>query len=619
MDGTTLDPTPPLAAFAPRDGGGPRELQPGHLSKPEKVWASSSTLILGFYQAAPYSEMFKIFYKKSGSVFGTQVSIPPQSILGPELAVRQPMLGEVMYFEYEIKKLKPSTQYIVKIKTGDDAPEVKSEKMGTISLEEERTRNNDMHNFKGALVKLGEYDGLVAAYVPDSGIFAIRILQMDDLSQATQLARLASEYSDNGLPVQAYTLSQIRFGHWGGEITDSKVVNEAELKWLVARAVQVNDKSDAHAAYEARARLLQAQVDKCTSALEAEWGSKFRRVKLRAVLYLVAMALLAVVAGAGMWKMLHSTGRRQRDLEGQLAAASGQAAALAKEMAALQLYKVSLELDIGRRLQTAEQTLSCEAGGQAGNCTNLGAARAAAAAASAAGADGEPVMPGHDRQKKAAPGSGSSSSGHRGQQQAATQRVKAAVGGSNSDRQASGAKAKRRNAGVAARAGSAKRQRRQAAGKDSMPPEAGVGRRLFAGLATDQAQLLPEALQEALLRSHEPGTYGFGQPGNMERWGGAGVPAKAPDPWAFIHYVSNQYALHLQEWMKVQLGQAVRSQVNEMLSGSNGNSTRNSSKSGDGKRGAEQGADDVPQAEDDNDSFQQDGYDEEAGYAYEYD
>ena len=34
-------------------------------------------------------------------------------------------------------------------------------------------------------------------------------LQMDDLSQATQLARLASEYSDNGLPVQAYTLSQV--------------------------------------------------------------------------------------------------------------------------------------------------------------------------------------------------------------------------------------------------------------------------------------------------------------------------------------------------------------------------------------------------------------------------
>lgn len=36
--------------------------------------------------------------------------------------------------------------------------------------------------------------------------------------------------------------AQIRFGHWGGEITGSKVVNESELKWLVARAVQVAER-----------------------------------------------------------------------------------------------------------------------------------------------------------------------------------------------------------------------------------------------------------------------------------------------------------------------------------------------------------------------------------------
>lgn len=48
----------------------------------------------------------QIFYKKSGSVFGTQVSLTPATILGPELAVRQPISGEAQYFEYEIKKLK---------------------------------------------------------------------------------------------------------------------------------------------------------------------------------------------------------------------------------------------------------------------------------------------------------------------------------------------------------------------------------------------------------------------------------------------------------------------------------------------------------------------------------
>ena len=38
------------------------------------------------------------------------------------------------------------------------------------------------------------------------------------------------------------------------------MVNEGELKWLVARAVQMGDKSDAAAAFEARQRMLQAQA-----------------------------------------------------------------------------------------------------------------------------------------------------------------------------------------------------------------------------------------------------------------------------------------------------------------------------------------------------------------------
>lgn len=69
--------------------------------------------------------------------------------------------GETQYFEYEIKKLKPSTPYVIKVKTGDDpavgggegngggGSEVRSDKMGTVSAEEERTRDNDMRNFVG--------------------------------------------------------------------------------------------------------------------------------------------------------------------------------------------------------------------------------------------------------------------------------------------------------------------------------------------------------------------------------------------------------------------------------------------------------------------------------------
>ncbi|GIL84741.1 hypothetical protein Vretifemale_13355, partial [Volvox reticuliferus] len=38
-----------------------------------------------------------------------------------------------------------------------------------------------------------------------------------------------------------------------------------------------------------------------------------------------------------------------------------------------------------------------------------------------------------------------------------------------------------------------------------------------------------------------------------------------PDAWAYIHYVSHFYALHLQEWMKLQLQKNVQRRVNEML------------------------------------------------------
>eukprot|EP00198_Chlamydomonas_reinhardtii_P011183 XP_001700520.1 predicted protein [Chlamydomonas reinhardtii] len=300
-------------------------LGPGQLSKPEKVWSSSSTLIIGFYQAAPYSDAFRIFYKKSGSVFGTQVTLQPATILGPELAVRQPVTGEVQYFEYEIKKLKPSTQYVIKIKTSDagESAEVRSDKMGTVSYEEERTRDNDMRNFVGAMVKLGEYDGLVLSYAAGSGIFGIRILQLDDLAASLQLARLGSDYTDSGVPVQAYTLSQIRFGRWGGAITGSKVVNEGELKWLVARAVQMGQKSEAAAAFEAEKKMLQTQVELVATNLDSQWADRFRNLRLRAFAYALMLAEL---------DMLH-------------------------------LYRVSLELDVERRVAAGAGAATLRPGG----------------------------------------------------------------------------------------------------------------------------------------------------------------------------------------------------------------------------------------------------------------
>lgn len=49
----------------------------------------------------------------------------------------------------QIKRLKPSSLYVVKIKASDGGVTLRSDKMSTISLEEERTRNVDMANFAG--------------------------------------------------------------------------------------------------------------------------------------------------------------------------------------------------------------------------------------------------------------------------------------------------------------------------------------------------------------------------------------------------------------------------------------------------------------------------------------
>lgn len=54
--------------------------------------------------------------------------------------------------------------------------------------------------------------------------------------------------------------AQVRFCRWGGEIRDSAVVAEGELRWLVARAVQVEERSEAQAVADTRQRLMALQV-----------------------------------------------------------------------------------------------------------------------------------------------------------------------------------------------------------------------------------------------------------------------------------------------------------------------------------------------------------------------
>ncbi|KAG2492161.1 hypothetical protein HYH03_009652 [Edaphochlamys debaryana] len=579
-------------------------LQPGQLSKPEKVWVSSSTIIIGFYQAAPYSETFKIFYKKSGAVFGTQIMLTPASILGPELAVRQPVAGEVQYFEYEIKKLKPSTQYVIKIKTADDSCEVRSDKMGTVSLEEERTRDNDMRNFVGALVKLGDYDGLVLTYSPPTGIFAVRILQLDDIASSLQLARLTSDYTDSGVPVQAYTLSQIRFGRWGGSITGSKVVNEGELKWLVARAVQLGDKSDAAAAFDARQRLLQAQVERVASNLEQEWAGRFRSLRLRAIAYIVLLVLVSACMGCGLWALLSRSGGRQRELLGALEAGAQRQAALEAELSALHMYRVSMELAVQQRTAAHEALLRAGAGdtngsaagvanrtGVYGTCGSLYGSSATCGSGFGgvvdllhAGAPGE-TGGGGGGGGGGSGGEARSGSDGGGEDAASGRKAKGRAMGGGSTGPGSGTSQKAKKdrdrgpaaapkapyrrayaaaAEAAANGGGAsrrrQRRRRDGAGGGGQPVADGpvdamAGVELLYGLPYEVVQ---QAMAHSRLALAEAAQGGGAD-------GGGAAALRQPDAWSFIHYASHVYATHLQEWMKVQLRTAVRHKVDEML------------------------------------------------------
>ncbi|KAG2427769.1 hypothetical protein HXX76_012094 [Chlamydomonas incerta] len=609
MDASMMEP-PPGAPSGEPVGRQRVALGPGQLSKPEKVWSSSSTLILGFYQAAPYSDAFRIFYKKSGSVFGTQVTLQPATILGPELAVRQPVIGEVQYFEYEIKKLKPSTQYVIKIKTSDagEAAEVRSDKMGTVSLEEERTRDNDMRNFVGAMVKLGEYDGLVLSYAAASGIFGIRILQLDDLAASLQLARLGSDYTDNGVPVQAYTLSQIRFGRWGGAITGSKVVNEGELKWLVARAVQMGQKSEASAAFEAEKKMLQTQVELVATNLDAQWADRFRNLRLRAFAYALMLALVAVCGGLAMWVMLHRSARRHRELLGQMAARGVRLAEMEAELDMLHLYRVSLELDVERRVAAG----GGGAGGAGGAALRPGdwdpvAANGSASNSSRAsrslrsvgmllkhlagqgnGTAGDGEKEGQGRgQDGGGGGAGEGGGGEPEAAEAAAAGAAARAGGGGKGgggpRGAAGTGGQRGGSGSGgggggsgSRRGGGGKRKAGAGGGGGGRPEQEAALPSGGGGARDLWGLPQEAVRRAMSGSWGPGAAAAA--GGGAAWGGAVAAAHShawmpeggeyedqPDAWMFIHYVSHVYATHLQEWMQVQLQRTVRRKVNDML------------------------------------------------------
>ncbi|MEW5308561.1 MAG: hypothetical protein WDW38_000510 [Sanguina aurantia] len=314
------------------------------------------------------SQNYTIFYKKTGAMFGNEICLASASLMGPALAQGADVPTSSRYFEYEIKRLKPSSLYVVKIKASDGGVTLRSDKMSTISLEEERTRNVDMANFAGALIKLGDTDAQVQHFSPESGLFEVRVLRMDDLKAGVQLLRFASDYTDAGRVVQAHTLSEIKFGRWGGEIKNSRVVPEGELKWLAARAVQAEERSEVAAGFDARVSLMSVQAEKVTSALEQDTVSRLSHMRSLNVTYLLfacLMAALAVAAPYTVWA--RNASFISASAAAQLAARS-QVMELQEELSSLALYKLSLQLDTQHRILAA--------GSSSGSSGSSGSSRA---------------------------------------------------------------------------------------------------------------------------------------------------------------------------------------------------------------------------------------------------
>uniref|UniRef100_A0A7S0RT32 Fibronectin type-III domain-containing protein n=1 Tax=Chlamydomonas leiostraca TaxID=1034604 RepID=A0A7S0RT32_9CHLO len=514
-------------------------MEPGQLSKPLRVWVTSSSIRVAWHQAQPVSEQVTVFYKKSGALFGTEIVLPTATILGPDLSIRQPQGQggpETEYFELELRKLRPSTQYVIKVRSEDGRWGVRSDRLSTLSVEEERARDTEMSNFVGSLIKLGDYDGTVLSFDPATGLYQVRILQMDDLGAATQTVRFASEYSEFGLSAQAYTLSAIKFGRWGGEIRGSRVVGEGELRWIVARAVELEERSDLAAGYEARERSLVEQRERLEAALAAERaaaaaGLRLTRITYRAVAGLVALLALLVCAAA--WGQVRSA---RSAAAAAVAAAALEVDDMRAQLSRLELYRVSLELDTGSWFNEA---MGGAADGMAG---------ARAAAEELLYGPGGAVARGH--------------AGPRSVNHSATQQLLPPLAHLLAQRSVPGGTGEACEAGGEGIEGcqppqSPGRHRAQAEGS-------GAG-----SLGADSSPF--QNMIDAGVAAARVGT-------------------EPPHPWTYVHHAASLYATYLNEWLKFELAQGIRARVNDMLlpssePGVQGAGTGAGSSSGQGRAG----------------------------------
>ncbi|KAJ9519026.1 hypothetical protein QJQ45_026296 [Haematococcus lacustris] len=514
------------------------------------------------YQAQPVSDVVTVFYKKTGSVvrsvsrttvlFGTEVTLPATSLLGPELSIRQPAaLGAAPteYYELEIKMLKPSTAYVVKIKSegpgeGGEGLAVRSERLLTLSVEEERNRDIEMAAFAGSLIKLGDYDATVLNFAASTGLYSVRVLQVDDVAAATQLVRFTSDYTELGLAVRAYTLSSVKFGRWGGEISGSRVVAEGELRWIVARAVELEDRSRLEDGYSAQSRLLEAEAARLTQQLEQQRLTAASALRLTRLTYLTLTALMALLTLAAFATTAWLLARSHRVNAATRQAAATQLLSLQQQLDTLQLYRVSLELDSGAWMRAAAQQLP------------EGPARPASTTSSTS----------------------SSTSGSSGLQHGSRQRSSEGQAGPGS-----------RHPGAApAAAFPTARHVNHSATLALLGPEGQGGAALAAAL---RHSIRPHAPQPSNLTGPGAGPGGAAEvraearvgqgAGAASTWGGgssaggwaewdagAGVgplPDQPPHPWTFVQAASSLYATYLQEWIKLKMAESIQVRVAALM------------------------------------------------------
>jgi hypothetical protein len=79
------------------------------------------------------------------------------------------------------------------------------------------------------MVSIKGGDAVVSQFDAATGMFQVHSLSMEEVAKP-ELMRFESEYTANGMPARCYTLSNVYFSRWGGEMRGCSTLAAGEIQ-----------------------------------------------------------------------------------------------------------------------------------------------------------------------------------------------------------------------------------------------------------------------------------------------------------------------------------------------------------------------------------------------------